>query len=157
MRTRTAVRGSDKMQPMKAGRTRLVSGVHAVSFRTALALAVGCFCAAVLMVAASSGPVEVWHEPPPSQGSPPSGATPQTVVLEPIEVAEPLPSSQDVTDNDLLAALTVIALALLVISIVYALVVTLRGRLRLPGRRSRSRVSRHVAVLPDIEQPSVVL
>src|SRR5215203_3750387 len=103
MRTQTAVRGSVKMQPMKAGRPRLVSGVHAVSFRTALALAVGCFCAAVLMVAASSGPVEVWHEPPPSQGSPPLGATPQTVVLEPIEVAEPLPSSQDVTDNNLLA------------------------------------------------------
>jgi hypothetical protein len=117
---------------------------------------IACLSFVVLMVAAASGPVDVWHEPPPSKSSQ-SPAPTETVELEPIETPEALPNASDVSDNTLIAALVAIAMALLVISIVYALVVTLAGRFRFPRRRRGSVKSGDMVVLPEIEQPVVVL
>jgi hypothetical protein len=144
------------MQPMSDGPASTSAAGRRMPHRTVVAVVVACLGFGVLMVAASSGPVQMWHEPPPSKSSP-RQAEPEPP-REPVEVPTSVPPEpMDVADNDIVAIVTAIILGIVALSVVYALIVTLAGRLRRRRRDAASPLPGESMVLPDDDEPVVSL
>jgi hypothetical protein len=154
---------ADTAQPtasaLDAGRSPAVAGLwqdrsmDGAARRRAGAVGILVVGFAVLLAAASAGPVQFWHAPPPPE---PSASQPE--VITPPTVAEAPPPASirfDVLDNEILEVIaTVIGLAVAG-SVAYAVVGLLLSWLRARGRRDDDPEPGpdDVDTLPDVLPP----
>jgi Domain of unknown function (DUF4129) len=126
--------------------------------RTVVAGAIAALSFAVLMIVASSDPVQVWHDPPPPSDRPSESVNGQADELVPIEVPDTLPPEPtEVPSNDLVAAIAAGVIALLAIAVVYAFITTFVGRIRVRSRDPQRGATPRVAPLPEFAPGEVVL
>jgi hypothetical protein len=122
--------------------------------RTVVAVAAVATGFAVLMFAASSGDVQVFHDPPPSERHHASTDVAPTDVTA-ISIPEP-PQPGDLPDSAILAGIALVLLAVLATLILHAVVTTWFHRLRIRTRPPPAPPAEFV-VLPELPSADVVL
>lgn len=141
---------------MNAGRARLATTGRRAAFRAVLVTAIAVLGFLVVLVASSSGPVDVGRVPPPAPPAVPSDSTDESGEAEQTDVPQGAPGVFEVPNNDLVAAIVGLVLIVLLVSFVRALIATLSDLVRFLRRRSRA-PEHGMVVLPDVDRGGVVL
>lgn len=122
--------------------------------RTGIGVAVAALGFVVLVLVASSGDVQVFHDPPPSaRRTPPTGAS-ATVETSPTLPPPAVP--RDIPDNAIVAGVAIVLLAVLALLFTYAVATTWFRRLRI-RRTAVPPPPADLLALPDLEVADVVL
>ncbi|MCU1358830.1 MAG: hypothetical protein JWN99_119 [Ilumatobacteraceae bacterium] len=122
--------------------------------RTWTGIAVAVLAFGLLMFVASSGDVQVFHDPPPSRSS---ERPPAQVAENPETTQQPVkPAPIDVPDNRVVAGIVTVLLVVIAVMILHAVATTWFRRLRLRGRRPPDPPD-DVVVLPEVAPPDIVL
>jgi hypothetical protein len=112
--------------------------------RSIVAVTVAVAAFAVLMVVSASGPVSMWHDPPPSPPERP------TATVDTIPVYESTPMTGEMgepPDSDVLRVIVTVVGIVLIVMVLYAVASTFLGRIRV-RRRFGPKAQPHAA-LPE--------